>query len=181
MKANIKKISELTGFSPRHRLQRAKQQARGEQGDSGEDPADSPGDWVLGRVARQLHQAGDVPRQRGHRQRLSLFLLPCRRGGGRGQELRVRHLGVQPVPARGGLRQPGGGAGQRPLQRPADLATELDSQEAARFQEALAPVVMLDNWYEDLNFNAVLIDNTDAASAAVRYLIEKGAPENWPT
>ena len=54
------------------------------------------------------------------------------------------------------------------------LATELDSREAARFQEALAPVVMLDNWYEDLNFNAVLIDNTDAASAAVRYLIEKG-------
>ena len=54
------------------------------------------------------------------------------------------------------------------------LATELDSQEASRFQEALAPVVMLDNWYEDLNFNAVLIDNTDAASAAVRYLIEKG-------
>ena len=35
-------------------------------------------------------------------------------------------------------------------------------------------MVMLDNWYEDLNFNAVLIDNTDAASAAVRYLIEKG-------
>ena len=54
------------------------------------------------------------------------------------------------------------------------LATEMDSREAARFQQALAPVVVLDNWYEELDFNAVLIDNTDAACAAVRYLIEKG-------
>lgn len=54
------------------------------------------------------------------------------------------------------------------------LATELDGIEAARFQGAAAPVVILDNWYEDLPFDAVLIDNADAAYKAVSHLIEMG-------
>ncbi len=54
------------------------------------------------------------------------------------------------------------------------LATELEETEARRFEEAISPVVMLDNWYEKLHFNSVLIDNVDSASRAVRYLIEKG-------
>lgn len=54
------------------------------------------------------------------------------------------------------------------------LATELDEAEARRFQSALAPVVLLDNWYEYLKFNAVLIDNTDAAIKAVTYLANMG-------
>lgn len=57
------------------------------------------------------------------------------------------------------------------------LATEMDAVEAARFREALAPIVILDNWYEDLGCSAVLIDNTDAASRAVKYLIDKGHKE----
>lgn len=54
------------------------------------------------------------------------------------------------------------------------LATEMEESEAARFQQAISPVIILDNWYEDLPFHAVLIDNTDAASKAVQYLIRKG-------
>ncbi len=54
------------------------------------------------------------------------------------------------------------------------LATEMDETEAARFQAAVSPVIMLDNWYESLPFSAVLIDNTDATSKAVLHLIEKG-------
>ena len=54
------------------------------------------------------------------------------------------------------------------------LATEMDPAEAARFQNALAPVVMLDNWYEGMGYNAVLIDNTDAAYQAVKHLIDRG-------
>lgn len=54
------------------------------------------------------------------------------------------------------------------------LATELDGAEAAKFQQAVAPVVILDNWYEDLPFDAVLIDNADAAYKAVSHLIEMG-------
>lgn len=54
------------------------------------------------------------------------------------------------------------------------LATELDEQEAEKFTKALAPVVILDNWYENLDFNGVLIDNTDAACKAVNYLASMG-------
>lgn len=54
------------------------------------------------------------------------------------------------------------------------LATEMEQAEAEAFQEAAAPVVILDNWYEKLNLDAVLIDNTDAAFQAVSYLIEMG-------
>lgn len=54
------------------------------------------------------------------------------------------------------------------------LATEMDEKEAAKLQAAAAPVVILDSWYEDLPFNAVLIDNADAAYKAVSHLIEMG-------
>lgn len=54
------------------------------------------------------------------------------------------------------------------------LATVLEEEEARRFEEAVAPVVMLDNWYRDLDFSAVLIDNSAAAGQAVEYLIQKG-------
>lgn len=54
------------------------------------------------------------------------------------------------------------------------LATEMDAKEAAKLQRAAAPVVILDNWYEDLPFSAVLIDNADAAYKAVSHLIEMG-------
>lgn len=54
------------------------------------------------------------------------------------------------------------------------LATEMGEQEAAKLQGAAAPVVILDNWYEDLPFSAVLIDNADAAYKAVSHLIEMG-------
>lgn len=54
------------------------------------------------------------------------------------------------------------------------LATELDGREAARLKEAASPIVILDNWYEDQPFDAVLIDNADAAYRAVSHLIEMG-------
>ena len=54
------------------------------------------------------------------------------------------------------------------------LATELSEQEAARFKEARAPVVVLDNWFEESLFNSVLISNTDSACAAAEYLIRRG-------
>ncbi len=54
------------------------------------------------------------------------------------------------------------------------LATELTEEEAARFQEAVAPVVVLDNWFEKNRFNSVLISNTDSSCLAAEYLIRKG-------
>ena len=57
------------------------------------------------------------------------------------------------------------------------LATELSESEAARFKEALAPVVVLDNWLEQTQFNSVLISNTDATCSATEYLIQHGHRE----
>ncbi len=54
------------------------------------------------------------------------------------------------------------------------LATEMDEREAAKFQRAKAPLVILDNWYENLPFDAVLIDNVDSAYKAVCHMIEMG-------
>ena len=57
------------------------------------------------------------------------------------------------------------------------LATELSESEAARFKDALAPVVVLDNWLEQTRFNSVLISNTDSTCAATEYLIGHGHRE----
>lgn len=54
------------------------------------------------------------------------------------------------------------------------LATEMERKIAERFQSAVAPVLILDNCFEDLPFSSVLIDNETAAAKAVNYLIEKG-------
>ncbi len=54
------------------------------------------------------------------------------------------------------------------------LATELNEKDAAPFQKAFCPVVMLDCWFENMNYDAVLIDNTDSLINAVQYLINNG-------
>lgn len=54
------------------------------------------------------------------------------------------------------------------------LATEMDEAEAKKFEKAISPVLILDNSFEDLDFSAVLIDNYAAAHLAVRYLVQLG-------
>lgn len=54
------------------------------------------------------------------------------------------------------------------------LATELYENDVKVFRKAAAPVVILDSWFEALNFDTVLINNTDSVCNAVDYLIRKG-------
>lgn len=54
------------------------------------------------------------------------------------------------------------------------LATEMDEETAAHFCTAAGPVVMLDNCFDDSIFNTVMIGNTDAVFAAVEGLIASG-------
>jgi LacI family transcriptional regulator len=54
------------------------------------------------------------------------------------------------------------------------LATELTEGEAAKFAKAVAPIVIIDNWFEYLALDAILIDNSDAAAKAVEYLVRMG-------
>lgn len=54
------------------------------------------------------------------------------------------------------------------------LATEMSEDDAKAFMGAVSPVVMFDNWFEKYQFNAVLINNTDSVFSAVGYLAEMG-------
>jgi len=54
------------------------------------------------------------------------------------------------------------------------LATEFNEKDADPFKTAVCPVIMLDCWFEDMSFDAVIIDNTDSVYNAVSYLIENG-------
>lgn len=54
------------------------------------------------------------------------------------------------------------------------LATEMEEEDILPFQNALSPIVVLDNWFEDTDLDSVLISNTDSACRAGKYLIRKG-------
>lgn len=54
------------------------------------------------------------------------------------------------------------------------LATELYEEDIKPFRNAVAPVVVLDSWFDTLSFDTVLINNTDSVCNAVDYLIRKG-------
>lgn len=57
------------------------------------------------------------------------------------------------------------------------LATEMLGDELNPFRFARCPVVILDYWQESMEFNGVLIDNFDSAKKAVEYLIGEGHRE----
>ncbi|WP_069999821.1 LacI family DNA-binding transcriptional regulator [Cellulosilyticum sp. I15G10I2] len=57
------------------------------------------------------------------------------------------------------------------------LATELNEEDVKVFEKAVSPVVVVDSWYGKLNFDSVLINNTDSVHNAVDYLISKGHHE----
>lgn len=54
------------------------------------------------------------------------------------------------------------------------LATELNEKDAAAFKKAVCPVVMLDCWFEDMSFDTVIVDNTDSVCNATQYLMSYG-------
>ncbi|MBD5559616.1 MAG: LacI family transcriptional regulator [Clostridia bacterium] len=54
------------------------------------------------------------------------------------------------------------------------LATEMRPKDIDRFREAATPLVILDNWTHDMQFNSVAINNIDSAYVAGDYLIDQG-------
>jgi DNA-binding LacI/PurR family transcriptional regulator len=52
------------------------------------------------------------------------------------------------------------------------LATELSEEDAMIFENAVAPVVVVDGWFNNLNFNTVLMSNADSVVRLVNYLVE---------
>jgi LacI family transcriptional regulator len=54
------------------------------------------------------------------------------------------------------------------------LATELTEDDAKIFLNSMSPIVLVDTWFEDMDFDTVGIDNTDSTFKAVTYLINCG-------
>lgn len=54
------------------------------------------------------------------------------------------------------------------------LGTEMMEEDYEPFKAYKGHMIVLDGWCEDMNFDGVLINNTDAACRAVEYLIRKG-------
>ncbi len=54
------------------------------------------------------------------------------------------------------------------------LGTELMDEDLELFRSAKCPFLLFDYWSSDMEFNAVLINNSDSARMATEYLIGKG-------
>ena len=54
------------------------------------------------------------------------------------------------------------------------LGTEMQDADMDLYRNAPCPLVLMDCWNENMEFNAVLINNEDAARSATEYLISKG-------
>ena len=54
------------------------------------------------------------------------------------------------------------------------LGTELEDEDIDLVRRLSYPFVLIDYWNEDMTFDAVLINNEDAARIATEYLIGKG-------
>jgi len=54
------------------------------------------------------------------------------------------------------------------------LATEMTENDIRPFQQCEAPLVLLDAWFEKYPFDTVLISNTDSVCQAVQYLLDCG-------
>lgn len=54
------------------------------------------------------------------------------------------------------------------------LGTEMTEPDFKLFENPKCPLILLDGWSETITFDSVLISNTDSACKAVEYLIENG-------
>jgi len=57
------------------------------------------------------------------------------------------------------------------------LGTEALDEDFERYKDAKCPLVILDSWCTSMDFNGILINNSDSAKNAVNYLIKKGHRE----
>ncbi|MDF2511355.1 MAG: LacI family transcriptional regulator [Herbinix sp.] len=57
------------------------------------------------------------------------------------------------------------------------LGTEAMDEDFEMFLSAKCPMVILDSWSTSMNFNGILINNSDSAKNAVEYLIKRGHRE----
>lgn len=54
------------------------------------------------------------------------------------------------------------------------LATEMEPKDFKHFEKLNVPIVILDNYFEDIKHDSVLINNTQGAYSATKHLIQNG-------
>lgn len=174
MKVSIRKISEITGFSPAT-VSNALNHKRGVNKETS--------DKIL-QVAREL---GYRTEEKIKKIRFVIF----RRNGQiiddspfypavvEGVERQARRLGYETVFCRLDIREPG-------YQEQIDeiltdtesavvlLGTEMMEEDLMPFVSADNRVILLDGWSDVHPFDSVLISNTDSVARAVEYLVQKG-------
>lgn len=99
-----------------------------------------------------------------------------------GFELECRHCGYEMVIYNLDQREPDFQRNVRHLIQDVEsasviLGTELMDADLDAFKGAKTPVVLVDYWQDDMNFNSVLINSLDSARKATEYLIENGHRE----
>ncbi|MDR1900118.1 MAG: LacI family DNA-binding transcriptional regulator [Treponema sp.] len=57
------------------------------------------------------------------------------------------------------------------------LDTEMHREDIEPFKAAVAPVLLLDGWFDDMGIHTVTINNTDSVFGAVERLVQKGHRE----
>lgn len=177
MKASIRKISELTGFSPAT-ISNALNRKKGVNKETSE---------MIFKVAKEIGYENEY--------RISRIKLVIYKVNGsiidnspfftnllEGVEMECRESGYDMIVCN--LDKRSADFEQRLEEILSDkatavimLGTEALDEDFERFKDARCPMVILDSWYTSMDFNGVLINNADSAKNAVEYLIRKGHRE----
>lgn len=175
MKASVRTISELTGFSPAT-VSNALNYKKGVNKDTAKE---------IFRVAKELGYSTD-PRV------TKIKFLCCKRHGHiindspffpaviEGAEAQAKELGYETVFINLDMQSP---EYSKQIEKILEdttcsafilLGTELKEEDYKIFSTVKAPLMLIDGGCEEYVFDSVLISNADSAQRAVTYLIEKG-------
>lgn len=174
MKANIKQISQITGFSPAT-VSNALNRKKGVNGETSEK---------IIKAAEELGYQFEKPLKR-------IKFVTYRKNGMiiddsqifpdmiEGVERQAKALGYETTFSRLNYEDPEFGARLREVLEDTGclmilLGTEMMEEDYEPFKEFKGRMVILDGWCEEMRFDSILINNTDASCRAVEYLIQKG-------
>lgn len=173
MKAGIKRISEITGYSPAT-VSNALNRKKGVSHNTSEE---------IFRIAREIgYMDSDI---------VSKVRLVIYKKNGlvidntpffslliNGFEQECRKSGYEMVISNLDARQPDFLEHTNQIINEPDtaivlLGTELSQEDMKLYREVKCPLLLLDSWSFDMDFSGVLINNADSARKAVNYLISK--------
>ncbi|MGN1193753.1 MAG: LacI family DNA-binding transcriptional regulator [Dorea sp.] len=177
MKVSIRKISEITGFSPAT-VSNALNHKRGVNKETAEQ---------IFKVAEELgYRAGEkLKRIRFvifRRNGLIIDDSPFHPAVIEGVERQAKSMGYETLFTYVDINDPEYNAQLREILSDEEsaivlLGTEMMEEDFEPYTHAKSKIILLDGWSDKYFFDSVLISNTDSAAKAVEYLYEKGHRE----